>query len=67
MNDELTEKMHSEFSISERTERKHKVWAALTLSGTEDREEIKKWSEFYDVTLEDVDEFIDEFRTLKEQ
>jgi hypothetical protein len=63
--DELTEKMHSEFTISPRTERKHRVWAALTLSGTEDWEEIKKWAEFYEVTLEDVDEFIGEFKALK--
>jgi len=67
MKDELTAKMHSEFTISEETEIKLKVFSLLTLTGTEDMVDIKEWMKHFGVTMTDVEKYITEFKGFKNQ
>jgi len=65
MKDELTKKMHAEFQIDAETEVKHRVFALLTLCGTENRESWKKHMEGYEVTDTDISKHLPEFVRLK--
>jgi hypothetical protein len=65
MKDELTAKMHSEFTISRETEIKLKVFSLLTLTGTEDMVKIKKWLNDFGVTMTDIEKHITEFKGFK--
>jgi hypothetical protein len=66
MKDELTEKMHSEFTVSEETDRKHKcfaVWMHVGLNATS--QELEKCVEFSGVTINEVMNYKSEFERLK--
>ena len=67
MKEELTTKMHSEFTIDAETEIKHKafcVWDSVGIDATES--EIKTESESYGITPEDALKWKDYFFALSE-
>ena len=64
--DELTEKMHSEFQVDAETERRHRVFTLLTLTGTEDWNDIKVWAERWNIPMDDVKEFIEDYKLLRD-
>ncbi len=50
LQDEQTEKMHSEFTIDEETERKHRAGCVWGVAGFEaSNEEVEKWAKVYSV------------------
>lgn len=65
--DELTEAMHSEFTIDEETEIKHRVFALLTLCGTGSPSGWNKWMKGYNVTIEDINKHLQEFKDLRNE
>lgn len=54
MKEELTEKMHSEFTVTHDIEIKHRagcVWGMLKWEGKiDDKESVIEWSRIYDIT-----------------
>lgn len=65
--DELTEKMHSEFTIDGETDRKHRagcVWGVLGYDAT--KEDIKHWAEVYGVNYEICMKYKSFWRNLHE-
>ena len=64
LKEELTTKMHSEFSVSVETDIKHRVFSLLTLTGVKNEDSIKKWLSNYDVTLEQVQKYMTEYKSL---
>lgn len=54
LEDELTEKMHSEFTIDAETEIKHRAGTVWSLIGFDaSKEELEHWSEVYQVSVAD--------------
>lgn len=62
--DELTEAMHSEFTIDAETEIKHKCYAALGC--VQDGADIAEMLPLYGITRADIERNIDEFNSLQE-
>ena len=53
LKEELTEKMHSEFTVNEETEQKHRagcVWGVVGFDASKDK--IEEWSKFYGITYD---------------
>ena len=67
MKEELTTKMHSEFTVSAETETKHNVFSVLSVVEYSNKDGLKKYADFYGVTLSDVDKYKDEFYRLRNQ
>lgn len=65
--DEFTEAMHSEFTVDEETDTKHRVWALLTLCGTGNPSGWNKWMKGYNVTIEDINKHLQEFKDLSNE
>lgn len=68
MQDELTEKMHAEFTISEEDEKKLRagcVWNMLTPNPS--REEIEKMAESYSIDYETAMKWKDYWIELRKQ
>ena len=64
--DELTEKMHSEFTIDEETEKKHRAGSVWTLLGADaSKEEIEHWSIRYGIDYETAMKWKDYWLNLK--
>ncbi|MNW13008.1 hypothetical protein D3C71_2108410 [compost metagenome] len=64
--EELTEKMHSEFSVSPDQDRKHIVWTVLDLI----RDGVMKKSEAmeaYGVSESEIEKFEEEFNEMKDE
>ena len=62
--DELTEKMHSEFSVSREIEISHKagcVWESVAPKAS--KEEIEKWATIYGITYADAMKYKSEWLT----
>ena len=64
MEEELTEKMHSEFTVDPETEIKHIVWSLLSFCntmGTNPEEELRKYPIFTDggmqITIEHIEKY----------
>jgi len=64
--EELTTKMHAEFTVSKETEIKHKAFTVLTLSGVKEVQTIKYWCEVYQIPIRTVMRFLPEFRVVSE-
>lgn len=62
--DELTTKLHSEFTVSTEVDIKHRVFSLLTLTGVKDNNKITKYLELYELTIKDVDKWKGEFIKL---
>ena len=65
MKDELTELMHSEFTVSAETDIKHRVFSLLTLVNYNDKIGIEKYRDMYDLTLEEIEMHKDEYFKLR--
>ena len=66
MQDELTEKMHSEFTISEQDEIKHRCWSALEMiNNIQDEVQVEYWADSYDVSVADVKKYAKGYYDLK--
>ena len=65
MKDELTTKMHSEFTCSEEDEIRNRVFSVLTVADYSNKKQLKKYSIIYAVTLDDVDKDKDLFYRIK--
>jgi hypothetical protein len=63
MREELTAKMHSEFTISKQTEIKHKVFCALS-DVKEFKYSIKEVCKLYGITEKDIDLYRNEYLDL---
>ena len=66
MEDELTEKMHSEFTIDAETDKKHKcfaVWQQVGINAT--TEKLNSILEFSGVTMSDIEKYKNEYFKLK--
>ena len=66
MKEELTTKMHSEFSIEEETDVKHRCFCALKCI-KDYFYSIEKASILYDVSPEDIEKFKSEFEQLSSE
>ncbi|MGV8944869.1 MAG: hypothetical protein ACOH1N_00440 [Lutibacter sp.] len=64
MKEELTTKMHSEFTVSPETEIKHSVFAVLTLINYSDKEKLAEYAKLYRVTIDDIEMHKDEYFAL---
>lgn len=62
MKDELTTKMHSEFSVDAETELRHKALCIWGYGLYETEEEIRDACEEYGITYEQALKFKDEFQ-----
>jgi hypothetical protein len=62
--EELTEKMHSEFTVDEETEIKHRAW--VVLGCVQDGADLAEMMKLYQVTQDDIDKNIDEFNSLQD-
>jgi len=70
MKEELTTKMHSEFTISAETEVKHRVFTLLTVLGSDNiflNPKFLYYANLYNVKIEDVKKHIDEFDELNKK
>lgn len=67
LKEELSTKQHSEFKVSRATDLKHRCWSVLTLSGTIDRKEIRKWAAIYEIPYQTVRAQINQFKALSTQ
>jgi hypothetical protein len=67
MKEELTTKMHSEFTVSAEIEIKHNVFSVLSVVEYNNKDGLKKYADFYGVTLSDVNKYKDEFYRLRNQ
>lgn len=65
MKEELSTAQHAELQVDEATERKHRCWTVIQMAGTTDKEQIKKWSEIYEVTPNEVMEQIKQIEQTK--
>jgi hypothetical protein len=63
--DELTTKMHSEFSVSEETEKKHVVFTALKVIDSKVMTKSKAMA-VYAITQADVKKYQEEWNNLNE-
>lgn len=53
MKEELTAQMHSEFTVNEETDKKHRAGCVWGVTGFDaPREEIEEWSTFYGITYD---------------
>lgn len=66
MKEELTEKMHGEFSVSEATEIKHRAWIVLSMADFEDKFMLEHWAGVYNVSMDDVERHSYEYFSLLE-
>jgi hypothetical protein len=64
LKEELTTKMHSEFTVSKETDVKHRVYALLTLTGINDKDKIKKYASTYRVTPAQIKRYLPRFKSL---
>lgn len=62
--EELTKKMHSEFSVSEEINIKHKCFAALN-DMLKFNTDIERASKTYGVSISDIKNYTSEFNDLK--
>ena len=67
MKEELTEKMHSEFSINQETEIKHRVGSAIhyaTILNVKKKEKFKQILENFSVTFSDYEKWKKHYEKL---
>lgn len=65
MKDELTELMHSEFTVSAETEIKHRVFSLLTLVNYNDKMGIEKYRDMYNLSIKEIEMHKDEYFKLR--
>lgn len=63
MKEELTTKMHSEFSVSEETDIKHRVWRLLSYCDSSGVDE-KTHADYVGLTMEQVEKHKTEYQRL---
>lgn len=66
LKEEFNAARHAEFQVDPETDKKHRVFSLLTLTGTDSDQAITDALELYDVTQEDVDLYKFEFQNLKQ-
>jgi hypothetical protein len=64
LKDELTAEMHAELWIDEETDRKHRVYSVLSLVNG-NLEKAKDEVQSYGVTMEDVNQYYDDWKQLQ--
>lgn len=53
LKEELTEKMHSEFTVDAETEKKHRAGCVWGVAGFDaEKKDIEEWAAFYGVTYD---------------
>lgn len=65
MEEELTEKMHSEFSVSPNTEIRNRVFSLLTLVDYNDKVGIEEFRIMYDLSIENIETYKNEYFKLR--
>jgi len=67
MKEELTTKMHSEFTVSPEIEIRNRVFSVLTMADYSNKPELWKYAKMYDVTMDDIEKNKDSFYKLRNQ
>ncbi|WP_092113496.1 hypothetical protein [Prevotella sp. KH2C16] len=68
LKEELTAKMHSEFTVSKETEIKHKAGSMWSVAGFDcDGTTMKEWCGFYGITPQQALKYKDYWRKLSEK